>query len=143
MPVVEEFGNIFDPKYNEAALAHCVGNDFAMGAGVAVEFRRRFGSVEWLRTNSRGVGTTLRLDHQGRSIFYLVSKPHSSWSKPTYESLTSCLRDLFAQMRTLHLETVVMPRIGCGLDGLNWDVVRGILRDLCPVEITVIAVTFA
>ena len=40
------------------ALAHCVGNDFIMGAGIATEFKKRFGNQQWLLENSKGVGTS-------------------------------------------------------------------------------------
>lgn len=140
MPFHEEIGNLFDPKYGSYALGHCVGNDFLMGAGIAIEFRQRYGMVEWLRYYSKGVGTTLRLIHYDRPIFYLITKPSSQYSKPTYETLGASLRDLFAQMQELKIKKIAVPRLGCGLDGLDWRRVRELIQDLCPPEVTVTAV---
>lgn len=41
MTINEEKGNLFDLP-EEYALAHCISEDCALGAGIAVEFQRRF-----------------------------------------------------------------------------------------------------
>lgn len=41
----------------EASLGHCVSRDLVMGAGIAVEFKRRFGRVAQLRGARRAVTT--------------------------------------------------------------------------------------
>ncbi len=35
------------------ALAHCVAKDFLMGAGIAVEFKKRYGSIQVLFTTKK------------------------------------------------------------------------------------------
>lgn len=65
------------------------------------------------------------------------------YNKPTYETMRIALKELkghlnFHDFFTFdeHRPTIelIMPTIGCGLDGLNWDLVRGIIfetfRDL-------------
>jgi hypothetical protein len=47
-------GNLFEDAPAGSALGHCVGADFRMGEGIAVEFRERFGHHEYLKSqNSR------------------------------------------------------------------------------------------
>ena len=41
MTINEEKGNLFDLP-SEYALVHCISEDCALGAGIAVEFQRRF-----------------------------------------------------------------------------------------------------
>jgi hypothetical protein len=95
----EEKRDLFsDDSYT---FAHCVGNDFVMGAGIAVQFKKRFGHQEWLRENSKGVGTALLLPASkvGFNVFYLITKPYSRSSKPSYESIKLSLADMFKQAR--------------------------------------------
>lgn len=86
--IVEEYGDLFELD-NSYALAHCVGNDFVMGAGIATIFRKRYGHQEWLINHSKGVGTTLLLNKDEidisipRHIFYMVTKKYSRTTKPT------------------------------------------------------------
>src|SRR5947209_1497108 len=117
--IIEEKGDLFDLD-STWSLAHCVGNDFIMGKGIAVAFRERFGQQDWLIANSKGVGTTLCLQVQDRCIFYLVTKPYSKRSKPTYENIGLALADMVTQARALGVTKIAMPLIGCGLDGKDW-----------------------
>ena len=115
---------------DDYTLAHCVGNDFIMGAGIAVEFRKKFGHRQWLMDNSCGVGTTLLLSSPliQRNIFYLISKPYSKNSKPSYENIESCLKDMFKQAKEKNISKIAMPRIGCGLDGKDWNIVKELIK---------------
>lgn len=140
MVIIEMKDNLFnsDPSY---ALAHCVGNDFIMGAGIATEFKRRFGQRDWLVKNSKGIGTALLLENspseKWQYVFYLITKPYSGLSKPTYETIKLSLIDMFRQMKDKHICKIAIPRIGCGLDGLKWDIVMKILSEVKPKDVIV------
>jgi len=122
-------GDLFtaDLKYT---LAHCVGNDFLMGKGIAVEFKKRYKNVDFLKENSKGVGTALYLKSVNRNLFYLVTKPYSARSKPTYSSLKLSLIDMFKQLKNKKLEYLAIPKIGSGLDKLEWDKVKKIINEI-------------
>ena len=78
-------------------------------------------------------------NYQGwKYIFYLISKPYSRSSKPTYESLTACLQDMFQQIKLLNIKKLAMPKIGCGLDNLQWNKVREIILQLKPEDLQII-----
>lgn len=115
---------------SDYALAHCVGNDFIMGAGIAVEFKKRFGHQQWLIGNSHGVGTTLLLSPPviEKYVFYLVTKPYSKASKPSYENIEESLKDMFKQAKDKGINKIAMPKIGCGLDGKKWDIVKELIK---------------
>lgn len=119
-------GDLFESKH---ALAHCVSADLAMSKGIAVEFRDRFGGVRELRDQKPRVGDVLVLqDKEGqRPIYYLVTK-QNYWDKPTYDTLSSCLIQLRLLCIKAGTKTIAMPRIGCGLDRLQWEAVRGSIR---------------
>lgn len=48
----EEHGDLFSCPENEA-LAHCVSQDFAMGKGIAVQFKKKFGGVAELKRQGK------------------------------------------------------------------------------------------
>ena len=138
--IKEEKADLFELD-NSWALGHCVGNDFIMGRGIATIFKEKFGHQEWLISNSKGVGTCLLLpqsDIVSQNIFYLVTKPYSKYSKPTYESITSSLHDMFKQAKEQNITKIALPRIGCGLDGKNWTTVLEIIKKEKPDDITIL-----
>jgi len=127
-------------KNENYALGHCVGNDFIMGAGIAVEFRKRYGQQKLLIENSNGVGTCSKIydKDENRYIFYLVTKPYSRMSKPTYVSMENSLIDMFKQIKELEIKKIVMPKIGCGLDGLDWNKVAELIHKTRPNDVDVL-----
>ena len=62
-----------------------------------------------------------------RFIFYLVTKK-SIGDKPTMATLSSSLFMMFARMKKMGLTTISMPRIGCGLDRLDWEEVEPLIE---------------
>ncbi|BFF99159.1 ADP-ribose glycohydrolase OARD1 [Drosophila madeirensis] len=119
-------GDLFSaPKTH--SLAHCVGADLAMGAGIAVKFKEVYGKVDELRAQKAASGDVAVLKDNDRYIYYLVTKPQS-WGKPTYESLQSSLEQMREHMRKNNVKQLAIPRIGCGIDGLEWNKVSGVLE---------------
>lgn len=129
-------GDLFTSTDN---LCHCVSADMVMGKGIATEFKKRWGVPTTLSDGTsvqgRGwkIGDVGVIDDGKRKILYLVTKD-KYWEKPTYESLNTCLWKV-SQMK---LSSLSMPRIGCGLDKLQWDLVSQIIRDIAyDIDITV------
>jgi hypothetical protein len=128
-------GNLFDDAPPGAALAHCVGADFVMGAGLAVEFRERFGHVEELRAGHHQPGTVAAVpllqpgsNNIDRYVFHLVTKPTSRFCLPRWWELIYSVRELARLCRELRVKTVAMPQIGAGLDRQKWWKVRRVLE---------------
>ena len=112
-------------KYDkEYYLAHCISKDFALGAGIAKEFNERYSMREKLLLSSRyskyqSYGNAILIDN----IFNLVTKD-KYWHKPTLNSLLSALYDMKELCKKNNITKLAMPRIGCGLDRLNWSEVK-------------------
>lgn len=137
----EEYGDRDDVYF-----VHCISADCAMDAGIAVQF------VDWFKKkydlNLRSFcsyedvneGTCI---DTGR-LFNLVTK-ESYWDKPTYSSLEKslkCMAEIYMQNYVFNSMdgTIVMPRIGCGLDQLEWTKVKEIIFEVfkyVPVNIVV------
>lgn len=63
------------------------------------------------------------MSRNNQNAFYLVTKKYSS-GKPTMGSVIKSLQSLVVKMKDMNLTKLGIPRIGCGLDGLSWNVVR-------------------
>lgn len=122
-------------------FAHCISSDCALGAGIAVEFQRRFDLRPKLLQYSeieRKHPTCLLVN----GVFNLVTK-EKYWQKPTYQSLTQSLyvmKSIIQNQNPNKFRFIAMPKIGCGLDKLKWDKVKLIIEkvfDDIDIEILV------
>lgn len=121
-------------------LAHCISADFALGAGIAVQFNKLFDMRNLLKqkyptyvedwqnrkaVDGSDIGDCLL---EGR-VFNLITK-HFFWKKPTYVSMRNSLE----QMKELCIENnitkIAMPIIGCGLDKLQWNKVSVLIKEI-------------
>ena len=132
MTYTEINGDLFKaPQGNY--LAHCISGDYALGAGIARQFDSVYNMRYKLHKNypiSDGekyanVGEALLVDN----VFNLVTKPRC-FHKPTYASLCETLEDMRGQCEELDIEHLAIPMIGCGLDGLDWNIVREMVQDV-------------
>ncbi len=62
--ITHEAKNLFESP-EEEALGHCISKDCALGAGIALEFRNRYG-VEELVELQKGVGKCAYVEKKGR-----------------------------------------------------------------------------
>lgn len=140
--IFEIRGNLFDCP-ESSSLAHCVSSDLAMGRGIAVEFKDRFGKVEELINQNKKVGQVAVLGplENGRFVYYLVTKERY-WQKPTYETLLSSLECMKTHAIENHIKLISMPKIGCGLDRLIWNQVKQCLKKVFDGTDIVINVYF-
>ncbi|KAK2521747.1 ADP-ribose glycohydrolase OARD1 isoform X1 [Columba livia] len=121
------------------ALAHCISEDCRMGAGIAVLFKKKFGGVQELLDQQKKTGEVAVLQRDDRYIYYLITKKKVS-HKPTYESMQKSLEAMKAHCLNNGVTDISMPKIGCGLDGLDWNKVSAILGEVfedTDIKITV------
>jgi O-acetyl-ADP-ribose deacetylase (regulator of RNase III) len=132
-------GDLFSNAEGES-LAHCVSADFHMGKGIALAFRTKFGKVKELLAQKKGVGDIAVLKSELNTfIYYLVTK-QKYYGKPTYDSLTKSLISMKEHIKANKITKLSIPKIGCGLDKLDWDKVKNIINDVfkdIDVKITV------
>ena len=119
-------------------LAHCISADFKLGAGIAVEFNKRFNMREKLQElvpwgNNEDYWDADKSHHgyclKVGNIFNLVTK-RNYWDKPTLQTMKNALvdlRDLYCYYPGVK---IAMPKIGCGLDRLNWDDVSALIQEV-------------
>lgn len=112
-------------------LCHCISADFALGAGIAKKFAsmgvkkaliEAFGKGDW---NGNGY-TILSCCTEWRGEWNLVTKERY-FHKPTLDTLKQSLVDMRTHCGDIK---IAMPKIGCGLDRLNWQEVEQIIREV-------------
>lgn len=142
MKIIERKGSLFnapnDLKTDALNLifVQCISADFALGAGIAKIFADKHNVRNVLNSKyyrdvwySRGYAL---FTHTDIIVMNLVTK-EKYYNKPTYETLKESLENLKNQLldSPMLLEKIlVMPKIGCGLDGLEWSKVKNIIEEI-------------
>lgn len=121
------FGNLFTVE-KEYCLTQCISADLVMGAGIAVQFNKRLNIRNKLLSKyPDGYGGLGCIFESG--VFNLVTKMRY-YEKPDYCDIEYCLQEMFEIMKENDIHKIAMPRIGCGLDGLQFGLVYGIIKDV-------------
>lgn len=134
MKYEEIHGDLFTAK--DSVLAHCISADYALAAGIAVLFDKAYDmKAKLAKTGDHRYPVTLKVDN----AYNLVTKERS-FHKPTYLNLAYALKDLKDQMLTAGEKKLAIPKIGCGIDGLDWVVVSYMVKGVfaeTDIEVTV------
>ena len=167
MILTEIHGDLFSAPH-DCFFAHCISGDYALGAGIAKTFEAKYGLRQKLQsaypipkrfdtntaikaamsgklnssqdcykdaTYRNYIGRALLIDH----VFNLVTKERY-WMKPDYPTLRLSLQDMKRQCVSRRVKKLAMPKIGCGLDKLNWEYVKKQIVEVfgnMDIEITV------
>lgn len=116
-------------------LAHCISGNYTLGAGIAKKFdevydmrfklHRDYPIPNGEKFDKGLIGKALLVDN----VFNLVTKD-VHWHKPSYDNLRECLCDMRDWTEGLRIKKLAMPRIGCGLDKLDWNTVEEIIEEV-------------
>ena len=104
---------------------NCVG---VMGAGLALQYKQRFPALyEAYRRLAKNKiiqpGKVYLYDAGEKYVANFPTKLH--WRDPSKMSyIDEGLQDLVKQLQARHIDSVAIPPLGCGLGGLDWEVVR-------------------
>lgn len=112
-------GDLFTSKNS---LAHCISKDLVMGAGIAVIFSRKWGDEirdeDIYRNTPIGECLTVEVENS-RYVFNLITKKYC-YLKPNILAVEKAIIDMFKDAKALGIKVISMPKIGCGLDKLQW-----------------------
>lgn len=122
--------NLFDSEA-EAIIntVNCVG---VMGKGLALEFKKRYlgNYAAYKRACDAGqVKTGKMFVYKTESFFgpkYIINFPTKDhWRNPSkIEYIREGLDDLIEVIKTNNIKSIAIPPLGCGLGGLDWNVVK-------------------
>jgi O-acetyl-ADP-ribose deacetylase (regulator of RNase III) len=125
--MVERVGDVLEHIVPTVGFGHCVGADLRMLAGVALQVAERHGRPV---LPPPVVGSVvMQLSADGVWLCHMVTKALTA-GKPTYESLRTALGTALRELTSRGIKTIYLPRIGCGLDGLDWTIVRRIINEM-------------
>ena len=115
----EIIGDLF---HSTDCLAYCVSTDFKVSAGIAHKIRRNFSTRYPINLDHRLNPLWPQLiPSQKRYIYHLITK-QKFHNKPTFGTLRTHAEEN-------GVRRISMPCIGCGLDKLDWNVVRQLIQD--------------
>ena len=114
------------------AICNPVNTVGVSGKGLALAFAKRYPAsqgayVRACRNGTLRTGTVLVVAESEPVIVYFPTKQH--WRNPsTMEWIEAGLEDLAMKMEEMELESVAVPKLGCGLGGLDWKEVHEKMR---------------
>ena len=98
-------------------IVQCISADYATGKGFAAEVESRYN----IRTALKIYGTGIYPDCLVcQNIINMVTKSVKN-SKPTFETFIRALELVQLYCQQNNISQLIMPRIGSGLDRLNWE----------------------
>lgn len=133
MNLIEKQMGLFDCKCD--AYVHCISQDCALGAGIAKTFKQRYPYLKRSLIKSFAEDklafpfSTIYFDREQPNVINMVTKERY-FHKPTYESFLSALYDVRYLCLQFNFNTIAMPKIGCGLDRLQWDEVKDMIHEV-------------
>ncbi|MBD5081739.1 MAG: macro domain-containing protein [Ruminococcaceae bacterium] len=113
-------------------LCHCISSDFALGAGIAKIFAQMGVKKQLCEKYKREwseKGYCLLTETNGIVVGNLVTKERY-FHKPTLETLRQALESFREQIIEMNLNKIAMPKIGCGLDKLDWKDVKNVIGEV-------------
>ena len=125
-------GDIFGaPTQAIVNPVNCVG---VMGAGLAKQFAAQFPTMNKAyreacssKTLRPGKVFTYPVGVNNQFVINVPTKIH--WNDDsTLDLITKSLRALAWEMHNKNITSVAIPKLGCGLGGLNWEDVRDIIE---------------
>lgn len=125
MNIIEEYGDLFELDFNKYYFAHCISSDAKMGKGIARDFDRIFNLKSRIGLSMiHKYPTTMLVDN----VFNLITKEYY-YNKPTYKSITQSIHIMKNYCMLMDIKYLAMPRIGSGLDKLDWNKVLDIIKE--------------
>lgn len=123
--------NIFDTKMDAIINpVNCVG---VMGKGLALEFKNKY-PENFLKykkvcdNNELTIGKCFTTFENGKYIVNFPTKNH--WkNKSEYSYIEEGMLALIRHINHYNIKSISIPKLGCGLGGLEWNKVKQIIVD--------------
>ena len=138
MKYKESRGNIF-AESSDFKFVQCISADLEMSKGIAPQFNKNFNTKEiinsyypngkiltkWHNDNSYDRGYCIYID----PVYNLITKD-LFFKKPNMITMENSLRQLKKLSLMNEDYKLAMPKIGCGLDQLNWNKVSSLIKKI-------------
>lgn len=116
-------------------VVDCISADLAMGAGIAKEFTKRGVKAQLQRGyQDIGIGDCLMSNTTAWGAEFSLVTKENHWQKPTYKTMRMALGNASLLCKSVErygcAVKLAMPKIGCGLDKLEWSKVKAIIEEV-------------
>lgn len=131
MEYYEKKGNLFELS-DEYSLVQCIAQIDNWKYGIVADFDKNFKGMKSycekeIKTNSLKFPCVIPYNYNNMTVFNLVTKKIYK-GKPNYITITKCIEEMALMCQELDIKYLGMPKIGCGLDNLQWGMVREIIQ---------------
>ena len=101
-----------------------------MGTGIAKQVKTRYPTTYPKDIDHKTQPLFAQwIEQERRYVYHMVTKPRH-FEKPTYESVKTLLQQMMIHAEWSGVKRISLPRIGCGLDQLNWSEVKSLINDV-------------
>lgn len=124
-------GNIFESK--SVALVNAVNTVGVMGKGLALQFKKQFPeNYKFYKAQCESkefvIGQILSFEESDKLIINFPTKEH--WRNASqYDYIEKGLIVLKELIEEKKISSIAIPALGCGLGGLDWDVVKQMIEN--------------
>jgi len=125
------YKSIFDDEFK--AIVNPVNTRGVMGAGLALEFKKRYPENfniyrKACLNKEMDIGKLCVVELDNKIIINFPTK-RDYRDKSDYEYIKSGMKELSIWLKKNKPENIAIPRLGCGLGGLEWYKVKRIICD--------------
>lgn len=135
MNFIEKKIDIFDEinsydKNSIPLLCFCCSGDFNLQAGISQKIDEKYGVESFYKENflNSPSGSACPYILYNLVIIALVNRD-KKWQGTTYDEMLDCIIHLKEYCLEHYIQQIFMPRIACGLDMMNWDIIRPIIKE--------------
>lgn len=128
--IVEYTGDLFTSQAD--ALGHGVNVKGAMGAGIALQFKNRFPDMYEEYAGFCAGGAMIPGDvyvYYGDPIVFNIASQDFPGPNARPSWLAIGLGNMYSEIIDRNVSSVALPQIGCGIGGLDWKDVKGLITD--------------
>jgi O-acetyl-ADP-ribose deacetylase (regulator of RNase III) len=124
-------GNLFETECLN--IGHGCNSVGVMGRGAALEFKQRYPHVYWeyrkaCFNGSLKPGSVHVSSEQNKILYNFITQPYPG----PYAKIEYIKNSMTQAVLTYELKEIAIPKIGCGLGGLNWKDVETMLNTEFP-----------
>lgn len=134
--LIERTGDLFTTE--ATALAHGVNTAGLMGAGIAVKFKHAYPLMYKVYRHACKTGVLVPGEvlawTEGSHTVYNIASQDKPGKHARLEWFESGLRDTLEMAAREGTDVLAMPRIGCGIGGLDWVDVRDIVEHYAEAQ---------
>ena len=126
------YGNEISILEQPNSIGHCISADAQMSKGFAQFLSERIPRLRRVcrRANLMKDQVFPFWDSSSRQYIYNLVTTKKFSDKPTLSTLAQTLQNMQAHATVHRVSTVAIPKIGCGLDQMNWQDVVKLLRNI-------------